>query len=426
MWTAAKLKRFTKPGDHCLGDNLYVAISKSGAKSYFFRYRRAGKRRDMGLGSARLISLDDARQAALECCRLLAKGGDPIAERQHRRLQARVAAASLVTWETCVEKYVKNKSEGWVSGTKKRWEDRMKRYAEPILGRLPVSAVDDQLIRQVLSPIWNELPATASKLRGELQEVIEFAVSSGLRPAGPNPARWKDHLEHVFAHPEAIKPVQHQPALPYTGAPAFFTILGRESSEVARALQMIVLTGGRKMEVLRATWAEFDFDRKVWNVPTEHLKQRRQMKRQRRPHDVPLSTGMLEVLGEMRRRCGGNPLPTNLVFPSSRPAGLRQKTLSEPATQQLIMRLGFAEKTTVHGFRSSLQDFIAECTSINSDARQLMIGHKIPGKGDQTYMRSDLREQRRKGFEAWSQWLNGLPIDPAIVLEGSIAARRVA
>jgi integrase len=268
----------------------------------------------------------------------------------------------------------------------------MKRYAEPILGKLPVSAVDDQLIRQVLRPIWNELPATASKLRGELQEVIEFAVSSGLRPAGPNPARWKDHLEHVFAHPEAIKPVQHQKALPYTEAPAFFEILRRESSEVACALQMIVLTGGRKMEVKKATWGEFDFERKMWNVSKPNLKQRKKMKQQRRPHDVPLSTGMLEVLAEMRRRCGGYPLPTNLVFPSSRPAGRLQKVLSEPATQALVRRLGFGDKTTVHGFRSSLEDFIAECTTISSEARQLMIGHKIPGSVDRAYMRSDLTE----------------------------------
>jgi integrase len=425
MWTDAKLRRFAKPGDHCLGHNLYVAVSKSGAKSYFVRYRRAGKRRDMGLGSARLISLDDARQAALNIRKLLAKGGDPITERQHRRLQARVAAASLVTWDRCVTDYVKNKSEGWAPGYKKRWKDAMDRYAAPILDKLPVSAVDDNLVRQVLSPIWNELPATASKLRRSLQAVIDFASSSGLRPAGPNPARWKDHLEHVFADPEAIKPVAHQKALPYTEAPAFFAILGRESSEVARALQMIVLTGGRKMEILKAKWGEFDFDRKVWNVPTENLKQRRQMKQQRRPHDVPLSAGMLEVLDDMRLRCGGHPLPTNLVFPSSRPAGLRQKILSEPATQALVERLGFADKTTVHGFRSSLQDFIAECTTVSSDARQLMIGHKIPGRVDQAYMRSDLTEQRRRGFEAWSNWLNGLPVDPAIALPGSLAARGV-
>jgi integrase len=258
--------------------------------------------------------------------------------------------------------------------------------------------------------------------------VIEFAVSSGLRPAGLNPARWKGHLEHVFADPAKISPVTHQLALNYVEAPAFFTILGNETSEVAWALRMIALTGGRKMEVLKACWGEFDdVDRKVWNVPTKNLKQRHQMKRQRRVHDVPLSTGMLEVLDEMRRRCGGHPLPGNLVFPSSRPAGLRQKMLSEAATPQLIKRLGFADKTTVHGFRSSLEDFIGECTTLSPDARKLMIGHKIPGGDvDEAYFRSDLREQRRRGFEGWSRWLNGLPVDPSIIVPGSPASRRVA
>jgi integrase len=428
MWTAAKLKRLTKPGDHCLGNNLYVAVSKSGAKSYFLRYRLAGKRRDMGLGSARLISLDDARQAALECCRLLAKGGDPIAERQHRRLQARVAAASLVTWETCVEKYLTDKAKGWAPTTRTRWEKRMATYAEPILGKLPVSAVNDQLVQRVLSAIWNDRPSTAGKLRVAIEGVIDYAVVAGFRQAGLNPARWKDHLAKIFNEPEAVKPVEHQKALPWGEAPAFFARLKEETSEVAWALRFVILSGGRKMEALKAKWGEFnDFERLMWTPAIENLKQRKQMKGRRKAHNVPLSSGMLAVLDEMRERFGGQPLPGNLVFPSSRPGGRLQKVLSEPATQALIKRLGFADKATTHGFRSSLEDFISDNINITTEARMLMIGHSLPGGDtDAAYMRSDLREQRRQGFEAWSQWLNGQPIDPSVLLPTGLLARRVA
>jgi hypothetical protein len=140
-----------------------------------------------------------------------------------------------------------------------------------------------------------------------------------------------------------------------------------------------------------------------------------------------LSSGMLAVLDEMRERFGGQPLPGNLVFPSSRPGGRLQKVLSEPATQALIKRLGFADKATTHGFRSSLEDFISDNINITTEARMLMIGHSLPGGDtDAAYMRSDLREQRRQGFEAWSQWLNGQPIDPSVLLPTGLLARRVA
>jgi integrase len=351
-WTEAKIARLSKPGLYNLagGLGLYVSVTGAGGRSYIARYRRDGKRREMGLGSTRFISLDQAMEAALEIRRLLAKGGDPLPMRRQSQAEARVAELQLVPWKECVDKYVESKSKGWTAGFTRRWEKRMEHYAEPILGKLPVGAVDDQLVLRVLDPIWNNQPATANMLRMAIEAVIDYAVSSGRRPAALNPARWKGHLENIFAAPQAIKPVKHHEALPYAEAPAFFAILRGDPSEVAYALRMIVLNGGRKMEVCKATWGEFDLVRNMWNVPTHHLKQRKNMNLQRRGHDVPLSSGMLEVLAEMRQRCGGHPRPTNLVFASSRPAGALQKPLGEVATQQLIRRLGFVDRCTVHGF----------------------------------------------------------------------------
>jgi integrase len=427
-WTDAKIARLSQPGMYNLagGLGLYVSITGAGGRSYIARYRRHGRRHEIGLGPTKAITLTEATQAALNVRKLLSEGKDPLAMRRQAQAEARLAELKLVPWRECVEKFLDEKAKSWVSGTKARWEKRMQTHAEPILGKLPVSAVDDQLVQRVLSPIWSVRTQTAVKVRQGLEAVINFAVVSGLRPSGPNPARWKDHLDRVFASPEEIKPVQHQTALPYTEAPAFFALLKEQSSEVAPALRMIMLAGGRKMEILRARWSEFDLKRGMWNVPTENLKQRRQMKGRRKGHNVPLSSGMLEVLDEQRQRCGGHPLPTNLVFPSCRPGDKLQKVLSEPATQELTKRLGYAGRATVHGFRSSLEDFIAENIIISSDARKLMIGHAIPGGNvDEAYMRSDLTQQRRQGFEAWSAWLNGRPVDPAIVLKDSVAARHV-
>jgi integrase len=423
-WTDAKITRFNEPGLHGLGCNLYLNVPRSArktsgppAKQFIVRFRGPdGKRHDMGLGSTRLITLNEARQAAFNCLRLLAKGGDPLAERRQRRLQARCALASLVTWDECVKRFAGAKLVGSSPGYVKRWTDGLARYATPVLGGLPVGAIDDQLIRRVLSPIWSTKPATASKLRGWLEGVIDFAFASGLRQGGANPARWKGHLELVFAHPAKIKPVEHQKALPYTEAPGFFALLKTKDSEVALALRMIILTGGRKIEVLRSVWGQFDFTRKIWSIPPSGTKQRE-------AHHVPLSSGMFEVLDEMRRRCGGHPLPTAPVFPSSRPGSQVARPLSEASPQLLISRLGLSRRTTVHGFRTSLECFIAECTTVKSEARQLMIGHTIGGEVEQAYMRSDLLEQRRKGFEAWSRWLNVQPVDPSVALDGSLAAR---
>jgi integrase len=185
--------------------------------------------------------------------------------------------------------------------------------------------------------------------------------------------------------------------------------------EVALATAMIVLCGGRKGEILSSTWGQFDLLRKVWSIPGNEMKEEE-------PHHVPLVTGMLEILSFMRERVGGHPLPTALVFPSSRNQGNR---INDAAPQMLLKSYGLAESSTVHGFRSSLQDFIAENTAVSPEARQLMIAHS-PGTGpiDKLYMRSQLTDERRLGFQAWSDWLAGRPIDPRIVKPASLADQR--
>jgi integrase len=420
--TDAKIARITELGMYAVGGGLYLHVSSATARQWIFRYRRNGKRRDMGLGSTSVRNLDQARAAALRCRQLIAEGADPIESRRHTRLQHRMAAAKSVTFSECMALYAKQHHAGWSANYSRKWGEILERYAVPVLGPLPIAAVDDQLLRQILRPIWNEIPTTAGKLRGWIEKLIDFAVGEKLRPEGPNPARWEGGLKRSFPPPKKVKRPEHRLSLPYTEASAFFARLMADKSEVAKAMAMIVLTGGRKDEVLRASWGQFDFVRKVWSIPGNDGKTDTSHMKQDAAHHVPLSCGMVDLLEEMRQRCGGYPLPTALVFPSSQTG----KRLHPSAPQYLLRRYGLSSKATVHGFRSTLEVFIAECTVLSTEARKLMIAHSIGDETDAAYMRSDLLDQRCHGGEAWSNWLRGRPIDPAIARPRSLAAPRVA
>ena len=413
--TDAKIARFTEPGMYAVGGGLYLHVSSASARQWIFRYRRNGKRRDMGLGSSGVHTLDQARTAALKCRQLIADGADPIESRRHARLQQRVAEAKSVTFIECMALFATNHHAGWSPNYARKWAETLERYAVPILGPLPIAVIDDQLMRQVLSPIWNNIPTTASKLRAWIQKLIDFAVGEGLRPEGPNPARWEGGVKRSFAAPRKVKRPEHRLSLPYSEAPALFARLMADKTEVAKATAMILLTGGRKDEVLKTTWGELDFVREMWSIPEDSMKEDE-------AHHVPLSHGMLAILDEMKARVGGYPLPNARVFPSP----LTGKRLHPSAPQMLLRRYGLSNQTTIHGFRSTLQNFIAECTVLSTEARKLMIAHSIGGPVDQAYMRSDLREQRRAGSQAWSDWLAGRPINQTIAFPGSPAARRTA
>ena len=404
--TDAKIARLAKPGLFAVGGNLYVNVTASGGKQWIFRYRGAdGKRHDMGLGSTELVTLDDARGAALDCRRLRAKGGDPLAHRRRMRVAQRVELAKRTLFRECVETYITAHQAEWDQTYAKRWRATMDSYAIPILGELPADAVDNQLVLKILRPIWDKTPSIAAKLRGGIEAVLDYATANGLRAAAENPARWKDHLEHLLGKPSKIAKVRHQPALPWREIPEFYAALQAKNTVAARALQLILLCQPRKMECSGAKWGEFDLERRLWLHDTKPGRLQR----------VALSTAAVELLEDLRRRCGGHPLPSTPVF-----RGHHGKPLSHSATWRVAVRLGYKGRMSPHGARSSFTDFAAECTKVPREVRELALGHKVGDTVEQAYLRTDMFEQRLQLADAWGNFCTGRPIDPAILVGGKL------
>jgi integrase len=411
-WSDAKIRRLVIPGLYCVGNNLYVNVSSPRSRQWIFRYWHAGRRHDMGLGSARLITLEEARNAAFNCRKLLAQGGDPLEQRRRVRQAARSALAKRTTFAECWAMFFASHREGWSEGHTRKWQTAITTYADPVFGMLAVDSIDTQMMLQVLTPIWSEKPAIANKLRGWVEAILDFAVARGWRAEGLNPAGWR-HLKRLLADPTKIAPTEHHAALSWRAVPEFFAVLGADARIAARVLELIVLTCCRKREVLGMTWGELDLAQGVWSIPARRMKGRR-------PHRAALSTVAIELLHRRREQCGGHPLPSTHVFPSPRRGG-RAMALSTP--QALLSRLGYADRTTVHGFRSSFSEFATEVTVAASEVRELALAHAVGAGVVQAYMRADLFQRRRALADAWGNFCAGRPLDPAILIkEASVTA----
>jgi integrase len=382
----AHLVRAKKPGRHGDGGGLYLQLSRyGGTPSWVFRYRVAGKLREMGLGSLATWSLAEARERARKLRQLRGEGRDPLDERRAGQLQARLEAARGMTFKECAEAYIAAHQAGWKNVKhREQWPSSLETYVYPALGGLPVQAVDVALLMKVLAPIWLQVPETASRVRGRIESVLDWATASGYRQ-GDNPARWRGHLENLLPRTSRVRRVEHHAALPYAELPAFMEVLRQRETVSARALEFLILTAARTGEVIGATWSEIDLEGRLWTIPGERMKAGRE-------HRVPLSDRALAILKEMRRVREGS-----FVFPGVRAGrGLGADALAA------VLR-GIAPETTVHGFRSSFCDWISEQTAFPSEVREMALAHTVGDKVAQAYRRGDMVDKRRQLAEAWSR-----------------------
>jgi integrase len=215
----------------------------------------------MGLGSFIVVSLEQARELASEYRKLRRQGVDPIEAHRAAKMQAALGAAKSITFRQCAEGYIKAHRAGWRNAKHaQRWENTIAAYAEPIIGALPVQAIDTALVCKVLEPIWTTKPEMASRVRGRIENILDWAKVRKYRD-GENPARWRGHLDKLLPKPSAVKKlkgIRHHPALPYAEIPAFITELCTRQGAAARALEFAILTAGRSAETLGAKWDEFD------------------------------------------------------------------------------------------------------------------------------------------------------------------------
>lgn len=399
------VSRQKKPGLYADGAGLYLQVTHAGARSWIFRYRvgRTAKKapRDMGLGSLSTITLSEARDAALAARKLLVAGIDPIEDRRQREAEATLEAAKLTTFEAAAEQYIKAHKPEWKNAKHAdQWHSTLATYAYPILGKVPVQTVDIGLVLKVLEPIWTTKAETASRVRGRLESVLDWATARTLRK-GENPARWRGRLENLLPKRAKVTRVQHHPALPFAEISPFMATLREQPGTAALAFQFLILTGARTGEVIGARWDEVDMEGGIWTVPGNRMKAGRE-------HKVPLSKPALAILKEMEL-IGGE-----YIFPGAK----KSKPLSNGAILMLLRRMGRSDLTT-HGFRSTLRDWISERTNYPREVAEMTLGHAIGDKVEAAYRRGDLFEKRKRLMADWAKHCaTGSPVGEVVPLRG--------
>jgi integrase len=378
-----RVQKLKRKGLHADGGGLYLRISESGTKAWMFRFGENGRLRDMGLGPIHTISLPRARELARECRELRLQGIDPIAHRRAALAVRRASDAKVMNFRQCADAYIASHEAGWRNPShRSQWTNTLAQNVYPVLGALPVAAIDTALVMKTIEPIWRTIPETASRVRGRIEAVLDWAKVSGYR-TGENPARWRGHLDHLLPARAKVRRVEHHAALAYETLGAFMVDLRQDSSAGTRALEFTILTAARTGEALGATWDEIDLTAKVWTIPAERMKGGRE-------HRVPLSSAALALLKRMQS------IRTNdFVFP-----GMRGRLT--PKTMQLVLRRMGRRGLTVHGFRSSFRDWAAERTSFPREAVEMALAHAVSNAVEAAYRRGDLFEKRCRLMEEWA------------------------
>src|SRR6516165_2363255 len=292
--TERKVLCFNKRGYANDGGGLYLRVAKGGSKQWVFRFAADGRLREMGLGSIETLTLAEVREKARECRKLRLNGIDPIEQRRSLRAAQRTGIVRMMTFQQCAEGYIAAHRDSWKSGEhEEQWAGSLAAYAYPVFGGAAVADIDLDLVMKVLEPLWKSKTVTASRLRGRIENILDWATVRRFRN-GENPARWRGHLDQLLPQPGKLRKVEHHPALPYVEIGAFMTALRQVEGTVARALEFAILTGTRTNEVIGTRWEEIDFAERVWTIPAERMKSERE-------HRVPLSERALVILRERQQ-----------------------------------------------------------------------------------------------------------------------------
>ncbi|MCA8895988.1 MAG: integrase arm-type DNA-binding domain-containing protein [Hyphomicrobiales bacterium] len=374
--SARRAETLKEPGLHGDGDGLYLSIGEGGARSWLLFFRWKGRRREMGLGSARHVSLAEARELARAARTRIRAGVDPIAEKRR---------PAGMTFGDAADALIESMAAGWRNSKHEaQWRMTLKDYCATIR-LLPVEAIETEDVLRVLRPIWQTKTETAARLRGRIERVLDFAKARGLRQ-GENPARWKGHLDHLLARPKKLSRGHHK-AMPFDDLPAFMPRLRAAEGGAAKALEFVILTAARTGEALGAEWCEIDFEAKVWTVPADRMKAGRE-------HRVPLGDRALEILKPLHEARTGD-----LIFPGSTKTG----RLSDMTLTAVLRRLGV--DATVHGFRSSFRDWAGERTTFPREVAEAALAHRVGNEVELAYRRGDALEKRRKLMVAWERFI---------------------
>lgn len=377
--TDTKIRADLREGRHSDGGGLYLNVKPGGSKSWIFMFHRGGKRRVAGLGPYPEIKLAIARQRAAQWREKVELGIDPIEERRQE---------AAPTFGRCAELFL-DTMEGQWRNDKHRAQWRMTlgpAYCATIFDK-PIDDISTDDVLSILNPVWSTKHETASRLRGRIERVLDYAKSRGWR-TGENPALWRGHLKNLLP---ARKKLQrgHHAAMPYSELPDFMSRLAIHDAMAARCLAFLVFTASRSGEVRDATWAEIDLEAAVWTIPAKRMKAGRL-------HRVPLSSGAMAVLKPLYGLRRGEH-----VFPGQKDG----RPLSAMAMEMLMRRMNVAQ-FTVHGFRSAFRDWAGDETDFSREVAEAALAHVSGDQTEQAYRRADALEKRRKLMEAWSRYVS--------------------
>ena len=378
-----------KPGRYGDGGGLWLQVRDPSHRSWLFRYAIDGKQRQMGLGPLPDVSLAEARDAAMAARKLLRAGEDPIEVKRAGKAAKAVDAAAM-SFRAVLDLYLAAHEETWKNPKhRQQWRNSLDTYAMPIFGDRLVAAVDTGAVMRVIEPIWKAKPETASRVRGRIEAVLDYATARGWR-LGDNPARWRGHVENLLPARSKMAKVEHHAALPWEEIGGFMARLQEQPGTGALALQFTIYTAARTGEVIGARWSEIDLPGRTWTIPGERMKAGV-------THRVPLSDAAMKVLHEVlpAKPAKGD----GFVFPGRDPG----KALSNMSLSAVLRRMDL-DDLTVHGFRSTFRQWAGESTNVAREVAEAALAHTLKDKVEAAYQRGDMFEKRRWLMGQWSEF----------------------
>lgn len=385
--SALEVNRLTEPGMWAVGgvSGLYLRVNEKDGRSWVLRATVGSKRRDMGLGGYPDVTLAGAYDKARQARAKIDSGTDPILHRKQVLSELMAQQATEITFSQAATQYIAAQSDGWRNPKhRQQWANTLETYANPVIGKMLVRDVNHNHVLQILEPIWKIKTETATRVRGRIESVLDWATVRKHR-TGENPARWKGHLEHMLAAPGKLAKVEHHSALPIDDMPTFMAALSKRDGTAARALEFVILTAARSGEVRGMTWGEIDSESNIWTVPGDRMKAGKE-------HRVPLSTPLVRMLVRPSK-CKD----TDLVFPATNGA-----MISDMSMTAVLRRM--EAKAVPHGFRSTFRDWAAERTDYPRDMAEMALAHTVSDKVEAAYRRGDMLDKRRQMMQDWADF----------------------
>ena len=386
MLTQFKIKHVPKNKKVGDGRGLYFLKVGPGRGRWTYRYMMNGRAREMGFGPFPEISLDEARHMREDCRRLQVRGIDPL-EKRREEIQNKLKAQEI-KFSHVASSYIQDNEASWTSRSRHQWETSLRDYVFPYLDKKPLDQLQVTDICRVLRPIWTSKTETASRIQQRMARIFSYAITKKVYTQ-LNPAEWQNNLENIFPAATAIKVVTPMRSLGYTSMPKFFAELNQVKSSASLALQFLILTAARTIEVTHSGWDEFDFTRNLWTIPAQRMKARRE-------HQVPLSTGSLDVITKIKKNHNHK-----YIFAGSNP----DKPLSNNVMGKMMRTTFKSYNATPHGFRSSFRNWAAETNEYDPYAVEFCLAHQIPNRSEAVYLRTSLLDKRQVILQDWSDFI---------------------